>query len=498
MKLRRALTLLPLLLASCMVGPDYKKPDAPTPSTYKELADWKQGQPNDAIDRGAWWQVFGDPVLNDLESQVHVSSQTLRQAEAAYRQAQATVAEARAQLFPTVSGDFSATRSRGGGGGASTLRSAGSTISGAPRSSYSLETQANWTLDVWGRIRRTIEADTAGAQASAADLASALLSLQSELAIDYLQLRQEDALKALLDQSIADFTRSLQITQNQYDAGVAARSDVITAQTQLKTTQAQAIGVGVQRQQLEHAIALLMGKPPAEFSLTAGKLPERVPDVPTAVPSTLLQRRPDIAAAERQVAQANANIGVAVAAYYPDISLSALYGFVGDPLGSLITAANHVWSLGVSASETIFDGGARSAQVDAARAAYDQSVASYRQTVLAGFREVEDELAALRILADQATAQADAVASAQQAVQILLNEYRAGIVAFTGVITAQTTALNDEEQALSIQASRLVAAVTLIEALGGGWDASLLPDHIDTPNPLIPAMFDEKPAIGKE
>jgi NodT family efflux transporter outer membrane factor (OMF) lipoprotein len=498
MTFRRALHLLPLaLLAGCMVGPDYQRPATPTPVAYKELAGWKPGQPRDTIDRGAWWEIFGDPVLNDLEAQIEVSSQTLRQAEAAYRQSQAIVAEARAQLYPTVTADFSDTRSKGGGSSASTLRSGGARVSAAPRTNYNLQAQASWSLDVWGRIRRGIEGDVASAQASAADLASARLSLQSELAIDYLQLRQQDALKTLLDQTIADYTRSLQITQNQYDAGIAARSDVISAQTQLKTTQAQAIGVGVQRAQLEHAIALLTGKPPSELTIATGTLPAQMPDLPTAIPSTLLERRPDIAASERQVAQANANIGVAVAAFYPDISLSALYGFVGDPLGSLITASNHVWSLGAATTETLFSGGARSGAVDAAWAAYDQSVASYRQTVLAGFRQVEDELAALRILADQAVAEADAVASSQQAVQILLNEYRAGIIAFTGVITAQATALADEEQALSIQASRLVAAVTLIEALGGGWDASQLPADIETPNPLIPTMFDKQPSGEK-
>jgi len=268
---------------------------------------------------------------------------------------------------------------------------------------------------------------------------------------------------------------------------------VISAETTLKQAQAQAIGIGVQRTQLEHAIAVLVGRTPAELTIAAGRLPAAIPDIPVAVPSSLLERRPDIAAAERQVQAANAQIGVATAAYYPDISLTALYGFVGDPLSSLITAANHVWSLGASASETLFSGGARTAQVEAARASYDGTVASYRQTVLAGFRQVEDELAALRILADQAVAQADAVAAAQQNVQILLNEYQAGIVAYTGVVTAQATALADQQNALAIQANRLIAAVTLIEALGGGWDASLLPKEIETPNPLIPALFD-KPA----
>ena len=495
--MRLLLALLALCtLAGCKVGPDYERPPAALPVAYKELAGWKQGQPQDAIDRGRWWEIFGDPVLSALEREVDISNQNLKQAEAAYRQSVAIVAEARAQLYPTVTLDASGTRSRGGGGGASTLRSAGSSISSRPRSSYTLETSASWDLDVWGRIRRAAEGDVASAQASAADLASARLSAQAQLATTYFQLRQQDALKTLLDQNIADFTRSLQITRNQYDAGIAARSDVISAETTLKTTQAQAIGVGVTRATLEHAIAVLVGRSPADLSIAAGRLPETVPGVPVAVPSTLLERRPDIAAAERQVQAANAQIGVAVAAYYPTVSLSALYGFVGDPLNSLITAANHVWSLGASASEVVFSAGARTAQVEAARAAYDGSVASYRQTVLAGFRQVEDELSSLRILADQAAAEAEAVAAAQQAVQILLNEYQAGIVAYTGVITAQATALADQQQAVAIQASRLIAAVTLIEALGGGWEASQLPEDIETPNPLIPALFD-KPVPDK-
>jgi len=493
--MRRKLALLLLCaLAGCKVGPNYERPPTAVPVAYKELAGWKPGRPQDAIDRGAWWEMFGDPVLSGLEREIDISNQNLKQAEAAYRQATAIVAEARAQLFPTVTADFSATRSRGGGGSASSLRSAGSTISARPRTSYSLQGSASWDLDVWGRIRRAVEGDVASAQASAADLASARLSAQSQLATSYFQLRQEDAQLNLLQQTIADYTRALQITQNQYDAGIAARSDVISAETTLKTAQAQAIGIGVQRAQLEHAIAVLVGRNPSELSIAAGTLPTKIPDVPVALPSTLLERRPDIAAAERQMQAANAQIGVAVAGFFPDISLSALYGFVGDPLSSLITAANHVWSLGASASEVVFQGGARTAQVEASRAAYDESVASYRQTVLAGFRQVEDELAALRILADQAVAESEAVAAAQQNVQILLNEYRAGIVAYTGVVTAQATALADQQQALAIQANRLIAAVTLIEAVGGGWDASLLPKDIATPNPLIPAALFDKPA----
>jgi NodT family efflux transporter outer membrane factor (OMF) lipoprotein len=468
-------------VAGCSVGPDYQRPGAPVPAAFKEAppAGWKLGTPADAMDKGAWWVVYDDPLLDRLEREVNVSNQTLKEAEAAYREAAATVQVARGSLFPTISATPGVSlENQAGSFSSGGLVSGGSVASGRAgvRTNYSLEANASWDVDVWGRVRRTVESDVAGAQASAADIANARLSAQAALATDFFELRSADALQHLLDDTVAQYRRSLQITQNQYAAGVAARSDVITAQTQLQTTQAQAINVGVARAQYEHAIAVLSGHPPADLTIAPGTLAAAVPVVPAAVPAALLERRPDIAAAERQMAQENALIGVAIAAYYPDVSLTALYGYVGNPIGSLISASNKVWSIGGTAAETVFDGGIRSGQVAQARATYDQSVATYRQTVLTAFQQVEDELSGLRILADEARAEDAAVASARQAVQIALNEYRAGTQPYTTVITAQTTALQDQESALTIQQNRLTASVALIEALGGGWNTGLLPD----------------------
>ena len=480
-------------LSGCMVGPDYKRPDAPVPIVYKELNGWKPATPMDAIDRGAWWSVYRDPVLDGLERQVVISNQTVREAEAAYRAAAEEVKVARANLFPVLGINAGVTRSSGGGGSVSSSGSggvvipsvtipSGTTSSGSSfgggsstRTSYSAQANFDWDLDVWGRIRRQIESSAAAAQVSAADLVNAQLSAQVAVATDYFELRGSDALQRLLEQTVTEYERSLRITQNQYNAGTAARSDVITAQTQLETTRAQAINVGVARAQFEHAIAVLIGHPPAELTLPAASLAADVPVLPPSLPSTLLERRPDIAAAERAMEEENALIGVQVAAYYPDISLSALYGYVGSPLGSLIQASNRVWSLGAAASETLFEGGARPAAVAAARATYDQSVATYRQTVLTAFQQVEDALSTLRILQQQAVVQDNAVRLARQAVQIALNEYRAGTVAYTTVVTDQATALADEQAALSIQSQRLQASAALIGALGGGWSASELP-----------------------
>jgi NodT family efflux transporter outer membrane factor (OMF) lipoprotein len=466
------------LLAACAVGPDYSKPDAIVPATFKEVAGfiptgWKLGEPK-PIDPTAWWAVYNDPVLDELERRVAVSNQTLKQSEAAYREARAVIQEARAGLFPTATLTPGVTRQSSGAGSSSSSFSTGSG-GGRTRTTYSIEGGASWDPDIWGKIRRTIESDVASAQASAADLAAATLSAQATLAIDYFELRGSDQLKKLLDDTVAQYKRSLAVTQNQYDAGVAARSDVITAQTQVLSAQAQAANVGVQRATLEHAIAVLTGRPPAELTIAPTGLPPEVPVPPTSVPTALLERRPDIAAAERAMQQQNALIGVAIAAYYPDLSLSALYGYSGNPLGSLISASNRVWSLGASAVETVFDGGLKSATVSAARATYDGSVANYRQVVLTAFQGVEDQLSTLRILQDQAAIQADAVASAQRAVDIAINEYRAGTESYTTVVTAQAILLSDQEAALTVQQDRLVASATLIEDLGGGWDLSQLP-----------------------
>jgi NodT family efflux transporter outer membrane factor (OMF) lipoprotein len=465
---RCAFFLLPVLLAGCAVGPDYQRPPAPVPTAYKELKGWTQAHPADAIDRGAWWSVYQDPVLDRLERQIDIGNQNLRAYEAAYRKARAMVAEARANYFPTLSASGSGERQR--------------ESSGTTANTRAVEGSVSWDLDLWGKVRRQVESDQAAAEASAAELASIRLSAQADLATYYFELRYQDQLTRLLTETVAAYQRSLDITRNQYAAGVAARSDVITAETQLKTTQSSLVAAGILRAQYEHAIAILMGKPPAELTIAPGDLPTDVAAVPVQLPSTLLQRRPDIAQAERTMREENALIGVETAAYYPDISLSADFGYssVG---ASLFKASNQIWSLAASGSETIFDAGSRSAAVEGARADYDQAVANYRQTVLTAFQDVEDGLSGLRILADQAKVQAEAVASARDAVRITLNEYRAGTVAYTSVVTAQATALSDEETALQIRESRMTTHVSLIKALGGGWSEEQMAKLDDNGNP---------------
>jgi len=457
-----------LLLAGCTVGPDYQRPDAPTGAGFKEAADappgWKLGTPGDGIPKGAWWSIYHDPVLDGLETQVALSNQNIKSFEAQYRSAEAIVDEARSQEYPTVGVSAGVTRSRGGTGSTGT-----GTGGGGARTQYTAEGTASWDLDLWGRIRRQVERDKASAAVSAADLANATLSAQETLATDYFQLRGQDALTRLLADTVKADQEALRITQNQYDAGTAAPSDVATAQTQLASAQAQLIAAGVTRQQFEHAIAVLTGVPPSALTLPPGALATDVPVAPPGLPSALLERRPDIAAAERTMAEENALIGVAVAAYYPDISLSADYGFEGNPIGKLFRAANRIWSLGASASETLFDGGERSAAIRQAQATYDSSVATYRQTVLTAFQQVEDELSDLRILQQQAGAETEAVRAGQHALDIALNEYRAGTVDYTTVVTAQTALLGNQQAALTVQQNRLVASATLVAALGGGW-----------------------------
>ena len=457
-----------LLLAGCTVGPDYQRPDAPTGAGFKEAADappgWKLGTPGDGIPKGAWWSIYHDPVLDGLETQVALSNQNIKSFEAQYRSAEAIVDEARSQEYPTVGVSAGVTRSRGGTGSTGT-----GTGGGGARTQYTAEGTASWDLDLWGRIRRQVESDKASAAVSAADLANATLSAQETLATDYFQLRGQDALTRLLADTVKADQEALRITQNQYDAGTAAPSDVATAQTQLAGAQAQLIAAGVTRQQFEHAIAVLTGVPPSALTLPPGALATDVPVAPPGLPSALLERRPDIAAAERTMAEENALIGVAVAAYYPDISLSADYGFEGNPIGKLFRAANRIWSLGASASETLFDGGERSAAIRQAQATYDSSVATYRQTVLTAFQQVEDELSDLRILQQQAGAETEAVRAGQHALDIALNEYRAGTVDYTTVVTAQTALLGNQQAALTVQQNRLVASATLVAALGGGW-----------------------------
>jgi NodT family efflux transporter outer membrane factor (OMF) lipoprotein len=472
-----------MLLAGCMLGPDYKKPDAPTSETFKELQGWTPGNPADAIDRGAWWSVYNDPELDRLERMVDVSNQTIKQFEAQYFSAVDLVAEARAGLFPTLTAGGSDTVSGSGAkfGGVSTTNAGNVSRNGTI---YALNGNAGWDLDIWGRVRRQVESNAAAAQVSAADLANARLSAQATLAVDYFDLRAEDALAQLLSDTVEAFRRSMQITENQYHAGTASSIDYVTALTQVQTTQAQLIAVGVQRAQFEHAIAVLTGQPPAALSLDPAPLATEVPVVPAGLPSILLQRRPDIAAAERNMQSLNALIGVQIAAYFPDVSLSALGQVSGYPIGQLFNLSNRFWSLAASGTETVFDGGLRSAQVDVARANYDAGVASYRQTVLTAFQQVEDALSGLRVLQDQAQALALAVSSAQRAVTATLNAYRAGTVAYTSVIVQQTTLLSNQQAAVAVQQSRLVQSVNLIQALGGGWQQDTdLPTREQMPVP---------------
>jgi NodT family efflux transporter outer membrane factor (OMF) lipoprotein len=448
-------------LAACEVGPDYHKPAASVPQNYKETKDWKISQPQQAGSNIAWWSVYDDPILDDLEKRIDISNQNLKASEAAYRQAVALVGEARAGFFPTLTLNTSVQQGQ---------------QQSKTTTQYSGSVGASWEIDIWGRIRREVESSSANAQASAADLAAARLSVQSELATDYFQLRVEDELKRLLDATVVAFARSLQIAQNRYDAGVAAKTDVASAQAQLESTKAQAINVGILRSQLEHAIAVLIGKPPAEFALAASPVvANNIPPTPPGLPSALLERRPDIAAAERQMAAANAQIGVAVAAYYPTIDLGGSVGFATTMISSFFAPGSLVWAVGPQLAETLFDGGLRGAQVETARASFDQTVALYRQTVLTAFQQVEDQLAALRILAQQAAVQDGAVKAAEEAERLTLNQYEAGTVDYTSVITAQANALSSRQTALGILQNRITASVALIAALGGGWDTSQLP-----------------------
>jgi NodT family efflux transporter outer membrane factor (OMF) lipoprotein len=469
-----AMTVL-LTVAACTVGPDYQRPATAVPAAYKE-AGWQVARPADAADRGAWWSVFGDPMLDGLERQIDISNQNLKSAEAAFREAEAIVAQARAGFFPTAQIDASATRSRSGGGAGGSGAAAGGG-SGRISNFFSITGAASWIPDLWGKVSRTVEGDVASAQASAGAVAGARLAAQGQLAAAYLQLRVADELKRLLDSAVKAFGETLRISQNQYNAGIVSASDVAQARTQVESTQAQAIAVGVSRAQFEHAIAVLIGKPPAELSVAPVATVPGFPDIPAGLPSTLLERRPDIAAAERKMAAANAQIGVAEAAFFPTVTLSADAGGAAARLAKLLTNSGRVWSFGSALAETVFDAGARHAQVEEARALLDAAIAQYRQTVLTGFQQVEDQLAAQRILAEQAAAQDIAVASAREAERIITNQYKAGTVAYTNVVVAQTAALSNAETALAVRQSRLLAAVALIQALGGGWDAAQLPDR---------------------
>ena len=484
MKLARLIGVLAVaaLAPACTVGPDYSRPSTPVPAQYKE-AGWKVGEPLDGIDRGAWWSIYRDPVLDGLERQIDISNQNLKAAAAAFQQAEWIVAQARAGFFPIGDVNASAQRSRTGGGSSSTT---GFGRSGFISNVFSTSASASWVPDLWGKIRRTVESDVASAQVSAGDLATARLSAQGALASDYLQLRVADELKRLLDATAKAYAESLRITRNQYAVGAASQSDVAQAETQLRSTEAQAIAVGVTRAQLEHAIAVLIGKPPAELSIAPTEVVTEVPDIPAGVPSALLERRPDIAAAERQMAATNAQIGVAVAAFYPTITLSANYGVSASLINKLLIDQARFWAFGSSFVETVFDAGARNAIVQEALAFFDQTIANYRQTVLTAFQQIEDQLAAQRILAQEAETQAAAVTSAREAVRIINNQWLAGTVNYTSVVVAQATALANEETALNIRQGRLIASAALIQDLGGGWDVMQLPsrERIEEEAPL--------------
>ena len=503
-----AVLLAAALLGGCMVGPDYHRPAAIVPLRLKEITPppgWAFADPHYAeLPKGAWWTLYNDPVLNGLEAQINVSNQTIKADEAAFRQARALVDEARGTLFPTASltpgvtrqgsgagSGFNAGTAATGFGGIGTTSVLNTGSGGTNITTYSLAGNASWELDVWGAIRRQVESNVAAAQVSQATLDAARLSEQATLATDYFEMRYQDSLQTLLDQFVAFYQQSEQITRNSTAAGVSAPSDLLQAETQTATTRAEAVQVGILRAQYEHAIAVLTGHPPSDLSLPPAPLTSLIPAVPVTVPSLLLQRRPDIAEAERTMEQEDALIGVAVAAFYPTISLTAAASYAGNPLGSLIQVANRSWSLAASAVETLFDGGERSAAVRAARASFDESVASYRQTVLSAFQGVEDELAALRILEQQARAQQQAVDLANQSVAVALNEYKAGTIIYTTVITDQTTALTNAETLLGIQESRILASVSLIDDLGGGWDASNLisKDALQVDNPFLPSFI---------
>ncbi len=440
------------------VGPDYQRPQAPAPSAYREPGPWREAAPSDDAERGAWWSVFNDPVLDGLERRVLVSNQNLAAAEAAYRAAAAAADIARAGSWPTVGATAGATRAGAGGNSSHSLYSAG--------------LDGSWTIDLWGKIRRQVESSVAEAQASAADLANARLSAQATLANDYFALRANDELGRLLSATVAADDAALTITRNQYKAGVVSMADVAQAETQVDTVRAQLIANSIQRATLEHAIAVLAGMLPEALAIAEVKTAVAVPQLPNAVPSELLERRPDIASAERAVAAANAQIGVAIAAWYPDFSLSASFAYQGGVIGTLLRTANEVWSVGPQLAQTLFDAGARNAQVIAAHASYEEAVASYRQTVLTSFQQVEDALSTLRVLGQQIAAEDQAVAAARDAMTRVINQYRAGTASMAAVITAETALLGNEQAALNARANALSESVDLIVALGGGWTAA--------------------------
>jgi NodT family efflux transporter outer membrane factor (OMF) lipoprotein len=468
----RSAALLGLaLLSGCAVGPRYARPAAPTPAGYKETPpNWKEAQPSDQVLRGKWWEIYQDPQLNALEEKIAVSNQSLKATEAQFRQARATVRYNRADLFPTISAGASATREKfSKNRPLSQFSSSGGTFN-----DLVLPVDMTYEPDVWGRVRRTVEASRANAQATFADLEAVSLSLHAELAVDYFQARELDAEAQLLDSTVASYQKSLELTQNRYHGGVVSQVDVAQAQTLLETARAQAIDVRAQRTQFEHAIAVLVGEPAPSFTLPVAALNATPPVIPPGLPSQLLERRPDIASSERQMAAANANIGVAKAAYFPLFNFPGAAGFEGTSVANWLSNPSTFASVGISAMATVFDVGRRRAALDQARAAYDQTVANYQQSVLVAYQEVEDNLAALRLLEQEAATQAAAVAAAEHSLDLSKNRYTGGVTTYLEVITAQTTALADERSAVQVSGRRMTDSVLLVKALGGGWDAASL------------------------
>jgi NodT family efflux transporter outer membrane factor (OMF) lipoprotein len=473
------IVLLIVALEGCTVGPKYVKPPVPatpaykeeTPASFKEAGQWEPAHPGDQANRGKWWEIFGDPELNKLEEQIADSNQDLKVAEARFREARAAIRFNRAAQFPTISTSPSASYVKS----SDFSPSFPSKIHEASTGGFVLPFDLSYEVDLWGRVRRSVAAAREEAQASAGDYQTAKLSLEAELALDYFELRSADAQKQLLDDTVKAYTDNLQLTLGRFKGGVAPRADVAQAQTQLDTTRVQDTDVTVQRAQFEHAIAILIGKPPADFSLAAAPLNTQPPSIPIGLPSELLERRPDIAAAERRVAEANNQIGIARAAYFPTVSLGGTAGFAGTQGSNWFTWPSGFWAVGPALAETLFDAGRRRATSESARAGYDGAVATYRQTTLTAFQEVEDNVAALRILENETQQQQEAVSSAQDSLRLFTNRYKGGVDTYLQVITAQTTELANERNAIDIQRRRLDASVLLVKALGGGWDASHLP-----------------------
>jgi NodT family efflux transporter outer membrane factor (OMF) lipoprotein len=456
------------LLTACAVGPNYKRPAFDAAAAYKEQDGWKPSEPNDALDRGPWWQIYNDEVLNGLEAQINISNQNVLAAAASVEESRALVRQAQANFWPQVSLNASRTRTvEGTAPGVVLGTNTTSTVT-------DLGISGNWEIDLWGRIRRTTESDRASMQASEAALAGARLAAQAALATDYFELRAQDQLQVILDDIVAAEQQSLKITENRYRVGVAAKADVVSAQTQLLSSQAEQVNAPLQRAILEHAIAVLVGQQPAGFSVARANMRTDVPTVPAGLPSTLLERRPDVAQAERQVAASNAQVGVAISAFFPTLTITGSDDYRGNTISRLIRTANRVWAIGPSLALSVFDAGLRRAEVAQARAAHEVTVDNYRQIVLASLQQVEDDIATLRVNEQRAVIEEETVKAAREAETLTLNQYKAGTVPYSSVITAQTTRLNAEETALTVLSSRLQASVALIQALGGGWKA---PSH---------------------